>query len=256
MAFEIWLYTLASVAIVSLISFIGIFLISMKKDFLQRILLFLVSFAVGALIGDAFIHLLPESLEAGITPIAFGSYALIGIIVFFVIEKFLRWQHRHLFVHPEDRHHKHKLIQPFVWMNLIGDGVHNFIDGIIIAGSYLVSIPLGITTTLAVLFHEGAQEIGDFAILIKGGLSRSKALFYNFLSALTAIVGGVLTLLIGVRVANLSAFLVPFTFAGFVYIAMATLIPELHHEDTPNKLVMQVLGIVLGVLVMAALLLL
>lgn len=248
------IYTLASVVIVSLVSFFGIVLLSLKKDFLERIMLFLVSFAIGALIGDAFLHLGPEAIEEGIAPLMFGVYALVGIITFFVIEKFLRWHHRHVFEHREERHHHHE-IQPYVWMNLLGDGVHNFIDGMVIGGSYLISIPLGITTTLAVVIHEGAQELGDFAVLIKGGLSRARALFYNFLSAITAIIGGLLTLFIGSRIESISLFLVPFTFAGFVYIALATLIPELHHEDTLKKLVVQVLGIILGVGVMALLLL-
>jgi zinc and cadmium transporter len=256
MAYDVWLYTLVSVIGVSVLSFSGLLFLTLQKNFLEKIMLFLVSFSVGALLGDAFLHIFPGAIEAGALPLAFGMSALVGFLIFFVIEKFLRWHHRHLFEHVEDDHHAHTLTKPYVWMNLLGDGVHNFIDGMIIAGSYLVSVPLGITTTLAVVFHEGAQEIGDFAILIKGGLSHSKALFYNFLSALAAIVGGVLTLIVGSRVAGVTQFLVPFTFAGFTYIAMATLIPELHHEDTFKKLIVQVVGIILGVAVMAALLLL
>jgi zinc and cadmium transporter len=254
MVFEVGLWTLGSVVLVSLLSFIGIFLISLRKAFLQKILLFLVSFAVGALFGDALIHLLPEAVGEGMDPLRFGLYAVVGILVFFMIEKFLRWKHRHVFEHKEDNPHLKEHPKPLVWMNLFGDGVHNFIDGMLIAGSYLVSIPLGITTTVAVLIHEGAQEIGDFAVLIKGGLSRKKALFYNFLSALTAVVGGMLTLVIGSQVEWLTDFLVPFTFAGFLYLALATLIPELHHEDSTPQLWMQVVGMVVGVLVMVALL--
>ncbi len=256
MAAETWLYTLASLVLVSLLSFIGIVLLSLRRPFLEKMLLFLVSFAVGALLGDAFIHLFPEAIESGTTPLAFGISALLGFVIFFVIEKFLRWHHRHLFPHAEEGSHHHRFAQPYVWMNLFGDGIHNFIDGVIIAGSYLASVPLGITTTLAVVFHEGPQELGDFAILISGGLSRMKALFFNFLSALSAIAGGLLTLLLGSRIEGLTLFLLPFTFAGFTYIAMATLIPELHHEDTPHKLVVQVVGITLGIVVMALLLLL
>lgn len=252
MALETWLYTLISVIIVSLISFVGILMLSFRKKFLEKILIFLVSFAIGALIGDAFLHLLPEAIEKGITALTFGFYALIGFITFFIIEKFLRFQHRHLFEHSGHKH-KHE-VKPYVYINLFGDGIHNFIDGMIIAGSYLISIPLGIATTLAVIFHEVAQEIGDFAILIKGGLTRLKALFFNFLSALTAVLGGIITLLVGAKLENLSNFLIPFTFAGFLYISMANLIPELHHEETPKKLIVQIIGIILGILVMALLL--
>ncbi|MFQ5474217.1 MAG: ZIP family metal transporter [Candidatus Nanoarchaeia archaeon] len=252
MAFETWAYTLGSVILVSLVSFIGILFISMRKKFLEKILLLLVSFAVGALVGDAFIHLLPKAIEEGAEPSTFGAYALVGFMTFFVIEKVLRWQHRHLFSSHD--HNMKSYTQPYVWMNLFGDGIHNFIDGAIIAGSYMISIPLGITTTVAVLLHEGAQEMGDFAVLVKGGLSKMKALFFNFLSSLTAIVGALLTLMTGEGIDSLSSFLVPFTFAGFIYIALANLIPELHHEEKPSQLVLQIIGVSAGIFVMAALL--
>ncbi len=248
------IYTIFSVVIVSLISFIGILMLAIQKKLLNKILIFLVSFAVGALIGDAFIHLLPEAIEEGIEPFTFGKNALIGIIIFFLLEKFMRWHHRHVFDHKEEHAHKHQYVQPYVWMNLFGDGLHNFIDGMIIAGSYLISLPLGLASTIAVVIHEGAQEIGDFAVLIKGGLSQGRALFYNFLSALTALIGGLAIFLIGTNVENLESFLIPFTFAGFIYIALGSLIPELHHEDTFKKLIAQLAGMLLGVGIMASLL--
>ncbi len=246
-------YTLVSIVIISLISFTGALMLSFRKQILDKLSLFLVSFGVGALMGDAFIHLLPEAIDEGIGATRFGTFALLGIFIFFTIEKFLRWQHRHVFSNIEEGQHYHPYVKPYVWMNLVGDGLHNFIDGMVIAGTYLVSIPLGITTTIAVATHECAQEIGDFAILIKGGLSKTKALLYNFLSALTAILGGVITLALGSQVSQLSLFLIPFAFASFTYIAMATLIPELHHEDTPHKLAAQACGILLGIGAMALL---
>lgn len=250
----VWVYTLISVFLVSFIAFTGIFFLSLKKSVLEKLLLFLVSFAVGALVGDAFLHLLPEVLKAGLDPFTFAVYALFGIVIFFIIEKVLRWQHRHLFKQHQRHQHKHPMIKPYVWMNLFGDGIHNFVDGMIIAGSFMVSVPLGVTTSFAVLLHEGAQEIGDFAILVKGGLTRAKALMYNFLSALVSVVGAVLTLLIGSRISGLENFLIPFTFAGFIYIAFANLIPELHEEDSPKQLALQVVGLLLGIGVMAGLL--
>lgn len=259
MAADAFLYTMISVVVVSLVSFIGLWMLSLKQNVLEKMLLFLVSFAVGALLGDAFLHLLPKALHEGAEPVEFGAYALAGTIIFFLIEKFLRWHHRHIFNNIDDtahHEHHHAYIKPYVWMNLVGDGIHNFIDGMVIGGSYLISMPLGITTTLAVVIHEGAQEMGDFAVLMKGGLSRSKALFYNFLSSITAIIGGILTFVIGTRTENVASFLIPFTFAGFIYIATATLIPELHHEDTPEKLRAQVVGILLGVAIMTLLLIL
>ena len=255
MAFEAPIYTIISVILVSLVSFAGVLLLSFRRSFLNRILLFLVSFAVGALLGDAFIHLLPKSIEQT-EPLLFGLYTLAGLIIFFGIEKFLRWQHRHIFQHKNYHENRHQFVKSYVWINLFGDGIHNFIDGMIIAGSYLVSIPLGMATTLAVIFHESAQEIGDFAVLIKGGLSRGKALFFNFLSAVAAVAGGVITLLIGSGTESFIIFLIPFTFAGFLYLALATLMPELHYEDRPSQLLVQLIGIMLGIGVMALLLLL
>lgn len=246
MSFETTVYILASVVLVSLVSFIGIVLLSFQRALLEKLLLVLVSFAIGTLIGDAFIHILPEVLEEGLEPSLFGTYALIGVLVFFSIEKFLRWHHRHLF-HSQEGEHLHRQVKPYVWMNLFGDGVHNFVDGMVIAGSYLTSIPLGITTTLAVIAHEGAQELGDFAVLIRGGVSQRKALWYNFLSAVAAIVGGLVTLLLQTQFENVSSFLLPFTFAGFLYIALGTLIPELHQETLPRQLLAQAVGILIGI---------
>lgn len=248
---SVWIYTLVSVFLVSFISFIGILILSLKKNLIERMMLFLISFAIGALIADPFIHILPEALEAGYDPLSFGSFALIGMFIFFVIDKVLRWRHRHLLGH----HRKHD-VKPYVWLNLMGDGIHNFIDGALIAGSYLINIPLGITTTLAVIVHEGAQELGDFAVLISGGFSKTRALFFNFLSALTAVLGGVLTLVLGTKMQSVGQYLIPFTFAGFLYIALANLLPELHHEETPKKLTIQTVGIILGMLIMVSLLLL
>ena len=170
---NVWLYTLASVFIVSLISLIGIFTITLGTNILKKILLFLVSFSAGALLGDTFIHLIPEMAESGFT-IKTSACILSGIILFFIIEKFLHWRHCHI---PTSKQHPH----PLAAVNLVGDGLHNFIDGTLIAGSYLVSVPLGISTTIAVILHEIPQEMGDFGVLLYAGVRRFRALFYNFL---------------------------------------------------------------------------
>ncbi len=249
MAYSVWVYTLVSVVVVSLVSLSAILFLSLHKTLLHRVLLFLVSFAVGALIADPFLHLLPQALEGGMSPLRFGAIAVGGVLVFFILDKVLRTGHKHMLPHQ----HAHA-VKPYVWINLVGDGIHNFLDGVLIAGTYLISVPLGVTTTLAVIIHEGAQELGDYAVLVKGGLSKTKALYFNFLTALTAVFGGVLTLLLGSRIESLALMLVPFTFASFLYIALASLLPEMHHEETPGKLALQILGVVLGVLVMVALL--
>lgn len=236
------LYALLSVILVSLISFVGILTISLKVEKLRKILLYLVSFAAGGMLGGAFIHLIPETVaEFGFNSVI-SIYLLSGIVLFFIMEKFICWRHCH---HPTTKEHPH----PFAYMNLIGDGVHNFIDGLIIAASYLVSIPLGITTTIAVILHEIPQEIGDFGVLIHGGFTRKRALVMNFLTALTAVAGAAVVLALGFM-EGLAAFLLPLAAGGFIYIAGSDLIPELHKVMDMKKSSVQLLFIILGIAVM------
>jgi len=245
----VWAYSLVSVIIVSLISLIGVFTLSLRREVLYKILLFLVSFAVGGLFGDAFIHLLPEAFKELGTNLTTSLYIIAGILIFFVLEKFIRWHHCHVPSHE-------KKWKPVVALNLIGDGVHNFIDGLIIGATYLVSIPLGVTTTLAVILHEIPQEIGDFGVLVHGGLSIKNALIFNFLSAVTSILGAVISLTIGPHVQGYTAALVPITAGGFIYIAGSDLIPELHEgcEVKVSSAFWQFVWLVAGVLIMASLL--
>jgi len=246
-------YILISVIIVSCISLIGILTLTLRQKLLQKLVLYLVSFAAGALLGDAFLHLLPETLEQG-SVLKIAVYALLGIVVFFAIEKFIQWRHTHHAHVQEIKEHKHRT---FVSMNLIGDAVHNFMDGLIITGSYLVSIPLGISTTIAVMLHEIPQEIGDFAVLIHGGLKIPKALWFNFLSAITAILGAVVAWMLQSYIEDMALKLSAFAIGAFIYIANADLIPELHKErQSLKKSAKQLIALVSGMLVMALLLLL
>lgn len=244
-----WSAAILSVFLVSLISFAGVFTLYMNTRRLRHFLLYMVSFAAGAMIGDAFIHLLPEAIERASNVQNVSVGILVGIVVFFMLEKFLYWRHCHT---PTTEQHPH----PVGLMNLISDGVHNFLDGVIIAASYLVSIPLGIATTIAVGLHEIPQEVGDFGILLHAGYTRKKAVFFNVLTACLAILGTVMTLLIGARVENFVQFLVPLTLGGFVYIAAADLLPEIHNEEHTGRSVLQFTFFILGILIMALLLLL
>ncbi|MBT3303990.1 ZIP family metal transporter [Candidatus Woesearchaeota archaeon] len=245
---NVWGYAILSSVIVSVISLVGIFTLSLKINQLKKIVFYLISFSAGALLGDAFLHLIPHSLEGGFhTSTAF--LILFGVLFMFFIEKIIHWRHCH---EPTCESHPH----PFAIMNIVGDVIHNLIDGLIIGASYLVNIPLGIATTLAVVFHEVPQEIGDFGVLIHGGFSKGKAIFYNFLTALTAIVGVVLALLIGSKVGSLAHLLIPFAAGSFIYIAASDLIPEMHKEQRFWRGLLQLGLIVLGILVMFGLLLL
>jgi zinc and cadmium transporter len=241
---EIWLYAIGSVILVSFASLVGIFTLSLKDSILGKMLLYMVSFSAGAMMGGAFLHLLPESVgEAGGFGAEISLYVLMGIVSFFFIEKFIHWRHCHI---PTSDRHPH----PFAYMNLFGDGVHNFIDGLIIGASYIVSIPLGIATTLAVLFHEIPQEIGDFGVLLHGGFSKNRALFMNFLTALTAVAGAAAALVASIYMEGLTLFLVPFAAGNFLYIATSDLIPELKKECGMKKSAGQLIFILLGIGVM------
>ncbi|MCX6708282.1 MAG: ZIP family metal transporter [Candidatus Woesearchaeota archaeon] len=235
-------YILISVFLVSLGAFVGVITLFLKPKFLEKILFGLVSFAAGALLGAAFLDLLPEALENNGGPVL--VYALVGVVVFYVLETFLFWYHCHYGHH---HHHERKHKAPMALLNLFGDGVHNFVDGMIIAAAYLSSIQVGIAATVAVLLHEIPQELGDFGILIYGGLSRKKALFFNFLCALTAVLGALAVYFFSTRIQNISAILVPFAAGGFIYIASADLLPELHKERNLKKAVIQLFYFLLGI---------
>jgi len=246
----VWLYSLVSVVIVSLISLIGVLTFSLKEENLKKMLLYLVSFSAGGLFGDAFIHLIPEAAGENVFGLQASLYILIGIIASFIVEKFLQWRHCHI---PTSEEHPHT----FAYMNLFGDAVHNFIDGLIIGGSYFVGLPLGLATTLAVVFHEIPQEIGDFGVLIYGGFNKSKALFFNFSTAITAIFGAIVAVSLGFLIQDFILFLIPFAAGNFIYIAGSDLIPELRKEEPGLlKSTFQLTAFVLGVLVLFSLVLL
>ncbi len=244
---QVWLYTLSSVVAVSLISLIGIVSLSVKQERLERILFYLVSFSAGALLGDAFIHLLPE-IMGGEEALRNGGYVLAGIVLFFALERIFFWHHSHG-PHKEEIH-------AVVYLTIVGDALHNFLDGVAIAASFLAGIPIGIATTIAVIFHEIPQEIGQFAILVHGGWSRKKALAYNFFSALTAVVGALSVLFFAQSFVETPALLLGLGAAGFIYVAMSDLIPELQKESRLRQSVLQLVWMLAGIGVMALLLLL
>lgn len=228
-------YIIAATLTVSLISLIGILFIGLRGNTLSRFLEHFVSFAVGGLLGGAFFHLLPEAMSS-YNPAIF-TYVLLGIILFFLIEKGLHWRHCH----------KGQCdVHAFTSLTLIGDGVHNFIDGMIIAASFMTDLHLGVVTTIAVAVHEIPQEIGDFGILVYGGVSKTKALLYNFLSALTAIAGAMFAYFSFGHIHGLKEFLIPWTAGGFIYIALVDLIPELHKERKAGKLSLQLVTVSIG----------
>ena len=256
---KVWIYTIVSVVIVSFASLVGIVFLhrgtplkdTLDSEKVKRILLFLVSFSVGGLFGDAFIHLLPESFEVLGSKLPTSIYVILGVLFFFSLEKFVRWRHCHVLDGEVDCS-----VNYVGTMILVGDGIHNFIDGMLIGVSYTVSIPIGISTTLAVFFHEIPQEIGDFGVLLHSGYSAKKALLFNFLSALTAILGAIISLIVGPHIEGYAHLLLPFTAGGFIYIAGSDLIPELHREVKLSTSIWQLVSIIAGIVIMALLTLL
>jgi zinc and cadmium transporter len=246
---SIWIYSTISVGVISVISLIGIFLLSIAMDKLRKVLFLILSFSAGALIGDAFIHLLPELVGQQGFHLGVSMAIISGIAFFFIVEKIIHWRHCH---HVTLDNHIH----PYAKMSLFGDAVHNTVDGVVIGASYIISVPVGIATTVAVLLHEVPQEISDFGILIQGGYTKKKALWLNFLVSLTSIIGVVVALLIGKYITGISSFLIAFSAGAFIYIAAADLIPELHKEVKVSKSIAQFVMFLLGIAVMMLLLLL
>lgn len=245
--FSVYLYSIISVLIVSALSLIGVFALTFSHDKLNRVITFLISLSAGTLLGDSFLHLIPEAIKENGQRLGLWLWLLAGILVFFILEKIIHWRHCHL---PTSSSHPH----PVGLMNLVGDGLHNFIDGLAIAGSFLIDYKLGLATTLAVISHEIPQELGDFAVLIYAGYSKLKALFYNFLSAAAAIIGALFALTIGGQIDNFTNFVIPFTAGGFIYIAASDLFPELKKDcPTLRQSFWQLTFIIIGIGLMLAL---
>ncbi len=243
-------YTLVSVILVSLLSLLGIAFFLFEGSFVKKSLLYFVSFSTGGLLGDVFIHIMPDLAKR---PATFGQslYVLLGGIVFsFVIEKIIHWRHCHALPSEESADHHHSI----GIMSATGESVHNFIDGIVIAASFLASIPIGISTTLAVIFHEVPHEIGNFAVLLHSGFNRKKAILLNLLSASTSILGAIFVLVSSTTLSSFTNSLLPFAAGNLLYIAGSDLIPELHKETAWRKSIGQLLALIGGMAVMYLLL--
>jgi len=221
---SILLWIIAATVVNSLVALAGAVTLGWKKGTLERVLHALVGFSAGALLGGAFFHLIAESIEE--MPAMEAFYLLFaGFILFFVMERLLHWHHCH-----EGKCDVHA----FSYLILFGDAVHNFVDGLIIAASFLVDIGFGIVTTVLVISHELPQELGDFGVLVYGGFDRKKALVYNFLVQLTSILGGVIGFFL-VGASGFAIYLLPFAAGGFIYIGASDLIPELHKQESTKK---------------------
>jgi len=228
--------------IISLVAFAGVLTLLLKEEWLNKILLILVALSSGALLGGAFLHLIPESVTELGANISVFLVVILGFCSFFILEQFLHWRHQH---------GKAFTIKPFTYLILVSDSVHNFIDGLVIAASFLTGFSIGIATTLAVALHEIPQELGDFGALIYGGFGKFRAVTFNYISALTAIAGGIIGYFASSMVSNnIIVYLLPFAAGNFIYIAAADLIPEIKHAISFRRSLVHFFVFIIGIGVM------
>ncbi|MFQ6075548.1 MAG: ZIP family metal transporter [Candidatus Bathyarchaeia archaeon] len=233
------LQALAATITISIISLVGVFIISIDEEKLTRIIFILVGFSAGAILGASLFDLLPEAIELGeelggeLTPFL---YITLGFVSFFLLERFIHFNLNYM----------RKGVKDFAYLNLILDGIHNFLDGLVIAAGFLAGVSVGITSTIAVTFHELPQEIGDFGVLIYGGFKRSQAMTLNFLAACAAIAGTIFAYFFNIYIENFSAFLTAFAAGGFLYLAASELIPELQKEEDYKRAIVQYVLFIAG----------
>jgi len=236
------LWILLATFVNGLVALVGVVTLRMKKRAFEALVFLLVAFSAGALLGGAFFHLLAESVDQ-LSLTAALVYLVFGFALFFILERVLKWHHCH---------EGHCDVHPFTYLIIVGDGLHNFIDGLVIAASFIVDIPFGILTTLMVISHEIPQELGDYAILVYGGLEKKKALAYNLLSQLTCVLGGIAGFFGLQAVGGAMAPLLALAAGGFIYISASDLIPELHKEEDMKKAINAFAAFLSGVVFMLA----
>ena len=251
-------YILLFTFIGSIGALIGGFILLSREKFALKVSHFLASFAAGTLLGAAFLDLLPEAAHEAhsghsaelsrspssgqATEINIFLWTLVGLLTFFLLERFIHWFHHHEKSHEHDKEVKSTL--PLI---IIGDTVHNFIDGVVIAATFMVSVPLGIVTSVAVFAHEFPQEIGDFGLMLHKGLSRGKIILVNIISAAAAFFGAIITYLLGNILEPYIPIFLAITAGFFIYIAASDLIPEIHYEKNKKFAVIKSLLLLMGV---------
>lgn len=222
--------------LMSAIAMIGSVTLLLQPATLDRLLLPLVAFAAGALIGGSFFHMIPAALDASGQSLGVGVAVVLGFTVFFVLEQVLHWHHCH--------RAQSDCKQPLTYLVLIGDGLHNFLGGLAITGTFLIDIRLGITSWLAAAAHEIPQELGDFAVLIHGGWSKRRALLFNMLSGLTFLLGSLIAYGLSFQIDV--SWLIPFAAGNFLYIGASDLVPEVNKHHEPKANIIHLVAFVLG----------
>ena len=231
--------------LISIISLVGSIALFIHEKLLEKILLILVALSAGGLMGGAFLHLLPEAVSELNASTAHASnlfsYFLLGFCIFFILEQFIQWTHEHYSLHMK---------KPVSYLVLVSDLVHNFIDGLVIAGSFQMGFSIGIVTSIAIALHEIPQEIGDFGVLVYGGFEKRKALVWNFFSSITVIFGGIIGFYLSNILEGSALLLLPFAAGNFTYIAASDLIPEIKHGDSLKRNLIHFVTFLIGLLLM------
>ncbi len=228
--------------LMSVIAMVGSVTLILRPETLERLLLPLVAFAAGSMIGGAFFHMIPAAMDEGGNILNVGIAVVAGFSTFFLLEQFLHWHHCH--------RAQSDCKQPLTYLILIGDGLHNFLGGLAIAGTFLIDIRLGITSWLAAAAHEIPQELGDFGVLVHAGWSKSRALVFNVLSGLSFLVGGLVAYAVSFKLDV--TWLIPFAAGNFLYIGASDLVPEVNKHSDRNINVVHVLAFALGLAVLLA----
>lgn len=226
----------------SVLAWVGVFTLFLNEKLLKKIIFPLVAFSAGALMAGAMLHMIPEAIAAIGLKTSVFLWVLVGFSLFFLLEQFIHWHH----CHRAPSEHK----QPVTYLILVADGLHNFLGGLAIGGAFIIDIRVGIVTWLVAAAHEIPQELGDFGILIHGGWDKMKALWFNFLSALTIVLGGLLVYFLAGKIDT--SFLLPFAAGNFIYIAASDLIPEIKHRDKIKQNLVHFLAFIAGILLIWA----
>ena len=235
-------WILGSGLLMSAIALSGSITLILKEQTLNKILLPLVAFAAGSLIGGAFFHMLPISIEQIDNTNFVFLFVALGFLSFLALEQFMHWHHCHR--RPEDQK------EPFTYLILIADGLHNFIGGLAVGGVFLIDIKLGISTWLAAAAHEIPQELGDFAVLLKGGWKKRKALLFNVISGLSFLAGGIVVYFASAKLELSTDFLIPFGAGNFIYIGASDLIPQVNKEATVKGNIVHYISFLTGLLLL------
>ncbi len=236
-------WIVASGLAMSGVAFVGALTLLLPRRWLDELMLPLVALAAGSLLGGALFHMIPGALRGSGDPLSLLAWVGAGFSLFLLLEQYLHWHHCH--------RASASCREPMSYLILIGDGLHNFLGGLAVAGAFLADVRLGVTTWLAAVAHEVPQELGDFAVLLHAGWSRKRALIFNFLSALTFLVGGIVAYAASFRIDV--GFLLPFAAGNFLYIAASDLVPEVNRHHDPWRNALHFLCFLAGVALLYAL---